>query len=277
MRNIYSLPSTLPSDEELFETLWFRPGLRVERIISTGQCSPDGFWYDQEEDEWILLARGRAVISFEDGERISLSDGDVLSIPAHRKHRVEETESDPPCVWIALFRESSVTRTAEEWIQILKLTPHPEGGYFREVYRSDEILSAESLARLGGTSRALSTSIYFLLKGDQVSRFHRLRSDEIWHHHDGASITLHLLRSDGSHITRVAGKESRKGDEPQVLIPRGTWFSAEVNDPTGYALVSCTVAPGFDFADFEMGERRDLLERYPEHHELVLRFTGPAR
>src|SRR5512143_2538112 len=122
MRNIFDLPSPIPGGDELFDMLWARPSLRLERIVSTGQRSPEGFWYDQDWDEWVVLIRGNALLSFENGERIAMSEGDFLFIPAHRKHRIEETQIDPPCVWLALHADH--LPDADEWIRVLKLEPH---------------------------------------------------------------------------------------------------------------------------------------------------------
>ena len=89
--------------EEVTEVLLQRPDLRVERIISTGQASPPGFWYDQEEDEWVTVVQGQAALQWEDESRTELGAGDWVLIPAHKKHRVEHTSSNPPCVWLAIF------------------------------------------------------------------------------------------------------------------------------------------------------------------------------
>jgi hypothetical protein len=184
---------------------------------------------------------------------------------------VEETQSDPPCIWIALH--VSRRGSAEEWIRALRLLPHPEGGYYRECYRSAERVERAGLPPRYGASRAFSTSIYFLLKSGQASHFHRVASDETWHFHDGSGATLFLLRSDGGLDIHRVGSDPSKGEEPQVTIPRGTWFAAAVEESDSYSLVGCTVAPGFDFADFELGKREELLAQFPRQREAILRFT----
>lgn len=164
--------------------------------------------------------------------------------------------------------------TPDYWIERLELDPHPEGGYFRETYRSEEDLSAENLPERYGSGRSLSTAIYFLLRGSQVSRFHRLKSDELWHFHAGSSVTIHLIDPDGSYSQLRLGSDPDRGERFQRVIPAGCWFGATVDDPDSYTLVGCTVAPGFDFADFEMGDRTTLSTQFPAYREVIERLTA---
>lgn len=101
MENIFHLPTALPS-EELFEPLVEKDHILIERIISTGQATPPGEWYDQDRDEWVILLQGEAILSYTDGTQVQLKAGDYLFIPAHQKHRVEYTGSNPPCIWLAV-------------------------------------------------------------------------------------------------------------------------------------------------------------------------------
>lgn len=172
----------------------------------------------------------------------------------------------------ASLREN-MYRTADYWIEKLGLLPHPEGGYFRETYRSSENLSADNLPSCYSGDRSFSTAIYFLLKGDHPSLFHRLRSDEIWHFHTGSPVTIYIIDAEGELVQLRLGNDPDRGETFQGLIPAGCWFGAEVEDPGGYVLVGCTVAPGFDFADFEMGNREGLLARYLEHRQIIERLT----
>lgn len=158
--------------------------------------------------------------------------------------------------------------TAAEWIAALGLLPHPEGGFYRETYRATEVIAAGHLpARFGGP-RAHSTAIYFLLPGEQVSRLHRIKSDEVWHFYAGRALTLTLIHPDGRLEERRLGPGAF-----QALVPAGCWYGAAVDDPAAYALVGGTVAPGFDFDDFELADRPDLLARFPQHHDTILRLT----
>jgi len=165
-------------------------------------------------------------------------------------------------------------RTAEYWIERLGLNLHPEGGYFRETYRSVDRLTASALPEQYESDRVFSTAIYFLLRGTQVSRLHRLKSDELWHFHAGSSAAIHLIEPDGGYAELRLGPDLDRGESFQHVIPAGCWFGATVDAADSYTLVGCTVAPGFDFADFELGERNDLLARYPDHREIIERLTG---
>jgi len=160
-------------------------------------------------------------------------------------------------------------RTAADWIAALALTPHPEGGHYRETYRAGVTVPTPS------GPRAASTAIYFLLQAHEISALHRLRSDELWHFHAGASLEVVELDDTTSRGHRL-GLDAGRGESPRVSIPAGAWFGARVADGVGFALVSCTVAPGFDFADFELGDRAALRARYPRHAALIDAFTRPA-
>ncbi len=156
---------------------------------------------------------------------------------------------------------------AAAWIGLLDLAPHPEGGYYRETYRS-----ADTIPTAGGP-RALSTAIYFLLPGDQVSALHRIRSDEVWHFYAGSALTLFVIHRDGRLVRTRLGPDARAGERFQTLVPAGAWYGAAVDDPASYALVGGTVAPGFDFADFELGPRAALTREFPQHRAVIERLT----
>ena len=160
------------------------------------------------------------------------------------------------------------TARALRWIETLGLRPHPEGGWFRETYRSAESAPAAGLpARFGGP-RAFGTAIYFLLGADAFSALHRIRSDEIWHFYDGDPLEIVLLHPDGRREDQRVGPGSF-----QAVVPAGAWFGARVAVGGSCALVGCTVAPGFDFADFEMARRGDLLSQFPAHRDIILALT----
>jgi len=165
--------------------------------------------------------------------------------------------------------------TAEYWIQALRLRKHPEGGYYREVYRSSETISSASLPPRFGEERNLATSIYFLLPGHEVSRLHRLSSDEIWHFYTGSSLTLHVIDRAGEHRTVRLGPDARGGEVFQAVIENRSWFGARVNEQNAFSLIGCTVAPGFEFQDFEIGSRRELLREFPRHREIIEALTVP--
>ncbi|MBN1533714.1 MAG: cupin domain-containing protein [Spirochaetes bacterium] len=158
-------------------------------------------------------------------------------------------------------------------IQCLALTGHPEGGYYREVYRAGDILPAGSLPDRFMADRNAGTAIYYLLRHPEVSRFHRILSDELWHHYEGSRILLHMIDTGGSYSTAILGKDLPRGERSLVVVPHGCWFAAEVPEEGGYALAGCTVAPGFDFHDFELADGRALSEAYPTLGDIIRRFT----
>lgn len=158
----------------------------------------------------------------------------------------------------------------ENIISQYKLMPHPEGGYYKETYRSEEIIPTEGLpARFSGV-RNFSTAIYFLLLKNLFSAFHRIKSDECWHFYEGDSLHVHVLRTDGSYELIRLGKNREIGEVYQAIVPAGAWFASETTGE--YSFVGCTVAPGFDFQDFELAEADSLKLTYPDRQELISRL-----
>jgi predicted cupin superfamily sugar epimerase len=172
-------------------------------------------------------------------------------------------------------RPRSAPTTAQAWIDALALTPHPEGGWFRETYRAAESLAHDHLPLRFGGPRAFSTAIYFLLRHGEFSALHRIRSDEVWHLYAGGPLNLALLHPDGRAQVVRLGMDVARGEAPQAMVPAGCWYGAWLDDGVPFALTGGTVAPGFDFADFELGTRRDLVERFPQQRALVERLTHP--
>jgi predicted cupin superfamily sugar epimerase len=164
-------------------------------------------------------------------------------------------------------------RNARYWIEKLQLEPHPEGGYFRQSYRSEVVIAREALPAGFSGARAASTAIYFLLEGKNFSAFHRLLSDEVWHFYAGDSLVVHVIEPEGKYFSILLGRDSEAGQVLQAVVRAGSWFASHVADWNSFALVGCTVAPGFDFADFEMGKREELVALYPRHRELIERLT----
>jgi predicted cupin superfamily sugar epimerase len=153
----------------------------------------------------------------------------------------------------------------------LELQPHPEGGYFRETYRSPELLTA--LPERFEGPRSSSTTILFLLPHGHASCLHRIKSDEVWHFYLGSPLRVVSLAPDGSRKDYCLGSSLDAGQTFQAVVPAGHWFGAFVDATQGWSLVGCTVAPGFDFADFEIGARDALRKLYPQHDELVRKLT----
>ena len=164
-------------------------------------------------------------------------------------------------------------KDADFWIAQLGLKKHPEGGYFKEVFRSGEILSKKSLPARYTSFRSVSTSIYYLLKSNEHSNFHRLKSDEIWHFYSGSPINVYIISTDGKLKIHTCGPYAERGNVFQLLIPKGSWFAAKVIEGDSFSLIGCTVAPGFDFEDFELSKEEELLKRFPHHAELISSFS----
>jgi uncharacterized protein len=160
------------------------------------------------------------------------------------------------------------TPSAAEVIATLGLAPHPEGGFFRETFRA----AATVQAPFGELTRAASTAIYFLLQAGDFSAFHAVRSDEVWHHYLGASLELHTIDAAAQHERVELGPGLLNGEQPQWVVPAGVFQAARVIGE-GFALVGCTVAPGFDFADFSMPRRAELAARFPGLRDVIEPFT----
>jgi len=167
--------------------------------------------------------------------------------------------------------------SVEELIQLLGLRPLPgEGGRYAETYRSADVVPGEALpGRFGGQSRSLGTAIFYLLTGeaDSFSALHRLRGDEVYHFYLGDAVEMLLLHPDGSNQSLRLGQDLAAGERVQVMVPAGVWQGSRLAPGGGYALLGTTMSPGFDPADFELGVRAELIERYPSERERILRLT----
>ena len=163
--------------------------------------------------------------------------------------------------------------TAKELIAELDLQAHPEGGFFKETYRSLGEINADGLSSKFTGSRSFSTCIYFLLTSDTFSAFHKINQDEIWHFYLGSPIKLHTISPDGVHMEHIIGNDIKSQQKPQLVVPKEHWFAASIIDKNSYALVGCTVAPGFDFQDFVLAKRHDLIAKFPEHAAIIEEYT----
>lgn len=155
-------------------------------------------------------------------------------------------------------------------IDLLGLARHPERGHYVETHRAP--LVVDGLPH--GAPRAASTAIYFLVDDDEPSTYlHRLRSDEVFHLYEGGPLDVLLLRDGGRGEVRRLGRDLAAGERPQIVIPAGTWFGTELGPGAPYALIGCTVAPGFDFADFELAQGPELAARFPDHTARIARMS----
>ncbi len=166
--------------------------------------------------------------------------------------------------------ESEQATTAQQLIQRLALQPHPEGGYFRETYRCSETVTRSTYPAV----RSASTAIYYLLCDDAYSAWHRIRSDEVWHFYAGGALDVHVLDADGRlHTHRLGDALACHDAVYQAMVPAGCWFAAERIDPATYTLAGCTVAPGFEFSEFELADPAALLQTFPAHAALIRRLS----
>jgi uncharacterized protein len=194
-----------------------------------------------------------------------------------------------------------MNRDAAYWIRRLELLPHPEGGYYRQTYRSDLLLPKSVLPEEFSGTRAASTAIYFLLDENSFSAFHRLRSDEIWHFYFGRPLIVHIIDANGRYSEIRLGSDPEAGEVFQATVKAGCWFASQLAvraeallhpqskrqvkparqnesadekaSPEPFCLVGCTVAPGFDFEDFDLGKRDELVQLYPQHQALIESLT----
>lgn len=157
-------------------------------------------------------------------------------------------------------------------LENLELVKHPEGGYFKEIYRSK---GSAKILRDGADPvlRNHSTAIFFLLKSGEKNLLHRIKSDEVWHFYEGSPLYIHEINDNGILVRNVLGPAGEGSAIPVVAIKAGSWFCAEVADENSFTLAGCTVAPGFDFEDFELADREKLIEEFPQHKDFILRFT----
>jgi uncharacterized protein len=166
-----------------------------------------------------------------------------------------------------------MSKRTEELIERLKLERHPERGYFAETYRA----ALNVAAAPHGGARSASTAIYFLITGEEPSTYlHRLVSDEIFHLYEGGPLEVLFLRDGEAPAIHTLGRDIVGGERPQLVIPAGTWFGAELGEGAPYCLIGCTVAPGFDFQDFELAQGPELAQRFPSAASRIARMVRPA-
>ena len=163
--------------------------------------------------------------------------------------------------------------TAKDIINQFDLTEHPEGGFYKETYRSKSKISNENLASNFVGDRNVSTCIYFLLTPEKFSAFHKINQDEIWHFYKGTTLKLHMISPTGEYSFVLIGNDLANNEQPQFVVPATYWFAAEVIQENSYAFTGCTVAPGFDFRDFVLPERKELTVLFPQHKDIITKLT----
>jgi uncharacterized protein len=157
----------------------------------------------------------------------------------------------------------------QQLIQQYSLQPHPEGGWYMQTYKSNEMIAAGALPDRFAGSRPFSTAIYFLLEQENFSAFHCIKSDECWHFYAGDPLHIYVLQQNGMLVTVTLGNEIEKGQLFQYVVPANCWFASRPATGSTFSFVGCTVAPGFDFDDFEMADTNALVKLYPQHQIII--------
>jgi predicted cupin superfamily sugar epimerase len=160
-------------------------------------------------------------------------------------------------------------QTAQNYIQHYQLQQHPEGGWYKETYRSNELIASNALPKRFVEERSISTAIYFLLEQGNFSAFHRIKSDECWHFYAGQTLQIYVLNNDGELEIINLGNNSVEEERFQFVVPANCWFASIPAEKTDFSFVGCTVAPGFDFADFELAKGNNLIALYPQYESVI--------
>jgi len=162
---------------------------------------------------------------------------------------------------------------AQELIRFFDLEAHPEGGYFKETYRSKGEILEQNLAEYFEGNRNYGTSIYFLLTSDKFSAFHKISQDETWHFYNGTALKLHIISPLGHYSFVIIGNDFTAGQVPQFTVLAHHYFAAEVLQKDSFSFVGCTVAPGFDFRDFVLPTYATLSSEFPKHQKIIAQLT----
>ena len=160
-----------------------------------------------------------------------------------------------------------MTFSAAYYIEKLNLQAHSEGGFYGLTFVGKECVATKAGERPG------YTSIYFLLRSEDISHLHRLQSDELWYYHAGSPLTVHMIYPDGTYEAKKLGLNIANGEAPQVLVPKHTIFGSSVDEVDTFSLVGCMVSPGFDYADFELFTQEDLLKDYPQYEAVIRKMA----
>lgn len=162
--------------------------------------------------------------------------------------------------------------TAQRLINKYNLIKHPEGGFYKQSYRSNEVIKKDDLPERFAGDRVYSTAIYYLLRGKDFSAFHRIKSDELWHFYYGTTLNIYVINPQGNLEIIKLGKNIEEGEQFQAVVKAGCWFAARLNKAKGFCFVGCTVAPGFEFEDFELAKAKELIQHFPQHQSLLLQL-----
>jgi len=162
--------------------------------------------------------------------------------------------------------------SVQQLIEKYQLLPHPEGGYYSRTYASEDLIAASALPERFDADRLISTAIYFLSDGKNFSAFHRIKSDELWHFYAGDGLQIYVIHPDGRGEILKLGNDLSNDFSFQHVVKAGCWFASKPITENGFSFAGCTVAPGFDFADFELAEKKQLQKEYPQHNKWIETF-----
>ena len=181
----------------------------------------------------------------------------------------------PPSYYGADFfpLEVFAMNDANYYVTKLGMEPHPEGGFYKRTFESKEQTSDQELSVEFEGKRKLYTSIFFLLGSKDISHLHRLKSDELWYYHAGSPLTIHVIDEKGDYKEHKLGINLDEGEIPQVLVTKNSIFGSSVSDEDTFSLVGCMVSPGFEFQDFELFTQEELLSKYPQHREVIMKLA----
>ena len=157
----------------------------------------------------------------------------------------------------------------DQLIQKYNLEPHPEGGWYKQTYKSNEQIAADALPERFGVNRVFSTAIYFLLEKGNFSAFHRIKSDECWHFYAGGPLVIYIIEQNGELKIISLGNDLEKGQSFQYVVPANCWFASRPAYGSEYCFVGCTVSPGFEFKDLELADATELSVVYPQHKSII--------
>ncbi len=163
--------------------------------------------------------------------------------------------------------------SAQQLIDKYELLAHPEGGWYKETYKSNEMIAQSALPKRFSGDRFFSTAIYFLLEKGNFSAFHRIKSDECWHFYMGDPLTIYIFEPNGQYKEVLLGSNIEKGELFQYVVPANSWFASRPAANGNYSFVGCTVAPGFDFDDFELTDAAPLINQHPYYADLITSLT----
>ena len=166
-----------------------------------------------------------------------------------------------------------MNKAPNDFISQLDMLPHPEGGWYKENYRSKETIASSCLPDEFNGTRNFSTAIYFLLENGNFSGFHRIKSDEVWHFYAGGPLEIFILHGNGKLEVLTLGSDFEAGEQFQLVVPANVWFASRPQQGVEFSLVGCTVSPGFDFNDFELAKQNDLEMEFPQHRTIIHELT----